>query len=96
MAQFDNLTPGNVGALRETFDEQIKKENPLATMTAGPSEKILRLTEHKKISERLGVLEEKLDSVLNKLANIFGDAVLVDGRWVNVSGMGKAGLKKVS
>jgi len=75
MATLENLSEANVGALKEHFAAQIAPINPDAK---------LNVYEQVSVQERLGVLEGKIDSLVNKLSLIFGDAVLLDGRFVNI------------
>jgi hypothetical protein len=81
MAMLTGLTEGNVGALKQCFSE-MKAVNPQAEMKIYeglPS-----------IDERLSVLEDKVDSIVNKLTLIFGDSVLLNGRFVSVGAFGLA------
>jgi hypothetical protein len=81
MATMSNLTEANVGALKEAFAEKIAAVNPDAK---------LNVYEEASVQERLSVLENKVDSIANKLVLIFGDAVLLNGRFVSVGASGLA------
>ena len=85
MALAENLEPKDVADLRDTFESKIQDRNPMATFKSGPSESIMRLAEHEKLAERIVALESKIDKVINLFSQTFGNAVLINGRWVTLS-----------
>jgi hypothetical protein len=77
MGQIENMTEKdaeNLKAMIEALNEKkVLPESPM-TFKTFPMEDL-------EFSKRLTVLEEKVDSILTKLTNIFGDSVLIKGRF---------------
>jgi len=76
MAQLENLTPGDVTAL-ENFADERKKLNQKLDL------KIHEMTDMD-IAKKLDRVLEEIASLNAKLDHIFGKAVLLDGRFIEL------------
>ncbi len=75
--QIENLRPADITELRQSLEEMRTRAvdpNPSLKATVFPQEDL-------KFSKRLSALEDKVDFIISKLNNIFGDSVLINGRF---------------
>lgn len=71
MGQIENMTLEDLGIIKDKVKE-LQKRNPDLTFKTFPQEDL-------EFAKRLTNLEEKIDSISNKLTNIFGSHILIDG-----------------
>ena len=74
MAQIDNLRPEDVDGLKN-FIDVMTQSNPDVTIKTYPMDK-------KPVDVR--ELADKVDALSAKLDKIFGNAVLIDGRFIEI------------
>jgi len=74
MGQLENMRQEDVDFFRKEVEKLQQIANPDLTFKTFPQEDL-------NFSKRLTVLEEKVDCILARLENIFGDAILINGRF---------------
>lgn len=76
MGQIENMLPQDVEAIQAEI-MRLKEVNPDLKFKTFPMEDL-------DFAKRLTALEEKVDSILTKLNNIFGDYVLINGKFQDI------------
>jgi len=83
MANLENLNDGDLVSLQQHFENQIKPDNPNATLET------YKVDEKGKILSRLDAIEGKIDTLAGTLKRIFGGYSLINGQWVDVNEVNK-------